>query len=50
MKRILIGALTLAIIGTMTYGMFQWRAVDKQNTELSCSEAKQTLKGVEIRA
>ncbi|RON45163.1 hypothetical protein [Pseudomonas frederiksbergensis] len=50
MKRILIGSLTLAIIGTMTYGLLQWRAIDKQNQEFSCSEAKQTLKGVEIRA
>jgi hypothetical protein len=48
MKRILIGTLTLAIIGTMTYGLLQWRAIDKQNQEFSCSEAKQTLKGVEI--
>ncbi|MHC8333536.1 hypothetical protein [Pseudomonas sp. LB3P25] len=50
MKRILIGTLTLAIIGTMSDGLLQWRAVDKQNQEFSCSEAKQTLKGVEIRA
>lgn len=50
MKRILIGTLTLAIIGTMTYELLQWRAIDKQNQEFSCSEAKQTLKGVEIRA
>jgi acylphosphatase len=50
MKRILIGTLTLAFIGTMTYGLLHWRAVDKQNQEFLCSEAKQTLKGVEIRA
>ncbi|WP_131108268.1 hypothetical protein [Pseudomonas sp. Sample_10] len=50
MKRILISSLTLAIIGTITYGLLQWRAIDKQNQEFSFSEAKQTLKGVEIRA
>ncbi|MCY1424020.1 hypothetical protein D3C76_659810 [compost metagenome] len=50
MKRILIGAITLAIIGMMTYDMLQWRAVEKQYQDVSCNEAKHALKGVEIRA
>jgi acylphosphatase len=50
MKRILSGAITLAIISTMTVGLLQWRAVAKQNQEDSCSEARHALKGVEIRA
>ncbi|WP_223521567.1 hypothetical protein [Pseudomonas sp. GL-B-19] len=50
MKRILSGAITLAIISTMTVGLLQWRAVAKQNQEVSCSEARHALKGVEIRA
>ena len=50
MKRILSGAITLAIIGTLTVGLVQWRAVAKQSQDVSCSEARHTLKGVEIRA
>jgi len=33
MKRFLIVTLTLAIIGAMTYGLLQWKAIDKQNQE-----------------
>ena len=50
MKRILSGAITLAIIGTMTVGLLQWRAVAKQRQDVSCIEARHTLQGVEIRA
>jgi hypothetical protein len=50
MKRILIGGITVAIIGTMTYGFFQWKIVESQKHDLLCGQAKQTLKGVEIRA
>ncbi|TPG77996.1 hypothetical protein [Pseudomonas mandelii] len=50
MKQILISGITLAIIGTMTFGLLQWRAVEKQNQDMSCNEAKYALKGVEIRA
>jgi hypothetical protein len=50
MKQIVIIGLTLAIIGAMTFGLLQWRAVEKQNQDISCNEAKYALKGVEIRA
>lgn len=50
MKRILIGGITVAIIGTMTYGFFQWKIVESQKHDLLCGQAKQTLQGVEIRA
>jgi hypothetical protein len=50
MKRILIGGISLAIIGTTTFGLLQWRAVEKQIQDVSCTEARHTLKGVEIRA
>ncbi|MHC8339855.1 hypothetical protein [Pseudomonas sp. HLT2-19-2] len=50
MKRILIGGITVAIIGTMTFGFFQWKVAENHQHEVLCGEAKQALKGVEIRA
>ncbi|MCW8277894.1 hypothetical protein IMF27_21860 [Pseudomonas sp. PCH199] len=50
MKRILIGVITLATIGTTTYGLLQWRAVEKQHQDVLCGDAKHTLEEVEIRA
>lgn len=50
MKLILVGGITVAIIGTMTYGFFQWKIVESQKHDMLCGQAKQTLKGVEIRA
>lgn len=50
MKGILIGGITVAIIGTATYGFFQWRIVESHKHDMLCGEAKQALKGVEIRA
>lgn len=50
MKQILISGITLAIISAMTFGLLQWRAVEKQIQDLSCNEAKYALKKVEIRA
>ena len=50
MKRILIGGITVAVIGTMTYGFFQWNVVENHKHNLLCGAARQTLKGVEIQA
>jgi acylphosphatase len=50
MKRILFGVISLTMIVMMTYGLLQWRALEKQNQDISCNEAKHALNGVEIRA
>lgn len=51
MKRILLlGGITMAIVGTMTYVFIQWEAAETQKQVALCGEAKQSLKGVEIRA
>lgn len=50
MKPILFGAITLAMIGTTTYGLIQWRAAEKYNQDVLCTETKHVLNGVEIRA
>lgn len=51
MKRILlIGGITVAIVGAMTYVFVQWGAAETQKRDALCVEAKQSLKEVEIRA
>ena len=50
MKWILIGGITVAIIGTLTHGIIQWKNAEKYTQELRCGEARETLKGVEVRA
>ena len=50
MKRILAAAVAMALIGTTAYGLIHWGAVDNQKRDALCGEARQTLKGVEIRA
>jgi hypothetical protein len=50
MKRILIGGITIAIIGTLTNGIIQWKNAEKHTQELRCGEAREALKGVEVRA
>lgn len=50
MKRILIGGIAVAIIGTMTYGFLQWKVAENHKHDVLCGEARQALKGVEVRA
>lgn len=45
-----MGGITVAIIGTMAYVLIQWEAVGYQKRDVLCGEARQSLKGVEIRA
>lgn len=50
MKPILISGITLAMVGTLTYSLLQWRDVQNHTQELRCGEAREALKGVEVRA
>ncbi|VVO31563.1 hypothetical protein [Pseudomonas fluorescens] len=50
MKLILMGGITVAIVSAMTYVLIQWGAAENQKQDALCGEAKQSLKGVEIRA
>ncbi|VVN92624.1 hypothetical protein [Pseudomonas fluorescens] len=50
MTRSLIGGITVAIVGAMTYVLIQWGTAENQKREALCGEAQQSLKGVEIRA
>jgi hypothetical protein len=51
MKRsLMMGGITVAVIGAMSYGLIQWNTVENRKQDALCSEAKQALKGVEIRA
>ncbi|HCS43109.1 MAG TPA: hypothetical protein DIW52_09825 [Pseudomonas sp.] len=50
MKRTLMGGLTVAVVAAVIYGLIQWDTVENRKQDALCNEAKQTLKGVEIRA
>ncbi|MGE8190311.1 hypothetical protein [Pseudomonas sp. NPDC086278] len=50
MTRMLIGGMTLVILGTMTYGLVQWKAAETRTQAVLCGQARQTLKSVEVRA
>ncbi|MCK1793785.1 hypothetical protein [Pseudomonas violetae] len=50
MQPILISGITLAMVGTLTYSLWQWRDVQNHTQELRCVEAREALKGVEVRA
>jgi hypothetical protein len=51
MKRsLMMGSIAVAVIGAMSYGLIQWNTVENRKQDALCSQAKQSLKDVEIRA
>lgn len=50
MKRGLMAGLTVALIGATGYLLIQWQQVNQHKREVQCTEARQALKDVQIRA
>ncbi|CAI8735657.1 hypothetical protein [Pseudomonas sp. IT-P176] len=50
MSRRLMAGLTVALIGVTSYVLVQWQMVNQHKREVQCTEARQALKDVQIRA